>query len=210
MKSGSLETTQKPWDARLAAVLVRPLVDTPITPNHITSLSLLLALIAAGLFATGDPGISNWAAGLFILARFTDHMDGELARMAGKTSTFGHWYDYVVGGLSHAALFLALGVGMSEAMLGAWAVPAGGFVALFILLNMGLRMRMDRDYGSHTVSYPGTHGVDLEDTVYLLGPITWLGGLEYFFLLGCFGTLCFALWTIVTFIARRRGRPSAP
>jgi hypothetical protein len=46
---------------------------------------------------------------------------------------------------------------------------------------------------------------DLEDTVYLIGPITWFGALEYFFLLGCVGTLCFAGWTIVTFIGRRRG-----
>ena len=36
-------------------------------------------------------------------------------------------------------------------------------------------------------------------------PITWFGGLEYFYLLGCVGTLCFAGWTIVTFIGRRRG-----
>lgn len=202
---------EKAWDARLAAVLVRPLVATPVTPNHITTVSLLLGLAAAGLFAAGGTAAANWAAGLFILARFTDHMDGELARMTGKVSAFGHWYDYLVGGASYAALFLALGVARSGGVLGAWAIPAGAFVAGFILLNMGLRMRMDRDYGSDTVGYPGVGSADLEDTVYLLGPITWFGGLEYFFLLGCVGTLCFAGWTIVTFIGRRRssGRGAA-
>ncbi len=210
MTSETRKTTQKPWDARLAAVLVRPLVDTAITPNHVTTLSLLLAPAAGALFATGDAGLGDWAAGLFILARFIDHMDGELARLAGKTSRFGHWYDYLSGGFSYGALFLGLGIGMSDGILGAWAVPAGGFVALAILVNMSLRMKMDRDYGSHAVGYPGTQGADLEDTVYLLGPITWFGGLPYFFLLGCFGTLCFASWTIATFIARRRRGVPAP
>ncbi|MEK6529729.1 MAG: CDP-alcohol phosphatidyltransferase family protein, partial [candidate division NC10 bacterium] len=36
--------TGAPWDQRLARVLVRPLVGTPIRPNHITTLSLALAL----------------------------------------------------------------------------------------------------------------------------------------------------------------------
>ena len=198
-------TKKKAWDARLAAFLVRGLVGTPVTPNHITTVSLLLGLAAAGLFATGGTTAANWAAGLLILARFTDHMDGELARMADQASAFGHWYDYLVGGITYGALFLALGIGNSDGVLGAWAIPAGAFVAGFILLNMGLRMKMDRDYGSDTVGYPGVGGADLEDTVYLLGPITWFGALEYFFLLGCVGTLCFAGWTITTFVGRRRG-----
>ena len=194
----------KLWDARLAAVLVGPLVNTSVTPNHITTLSLILGLAGAWLFAIGDAVVANWAAGLFMLARFTDHMDGELARMTGSVSAFGHWYDYLVGGASYAALFVALGVAMSDGMLGAWALPAGGMVGVFILLNMGLRMKMDRDYGSDTVAYPRLGAIDLEDTVYLLGPIVWLGALETFFLLGCAGTLCFAVWTIATFIGRRR------
>ncbi|MBA3492587.1 MAG: CDP-alcohol phosphatidyltransferase family protein, partial [Gammaproteobacteria bacterium] len=27
----------KPWDARLASLLIRPLRDTPVTPNHLTT-----------------------------------------------------------------------------------------------------------------------------------------------------------------------------
>jgi phosphatidylglycerophosphate synthase len=192
----------EPWDARLARMLVRPLVDTPVTPNQITSASLLLAVLAAWLFADGGRAQANWAAALFMMARFIDHMDGALARMAGKTSAFGHWYDYLVGGGSYALLFLSLGIGLSGGGLGAWALPAGAFVAGFILVNMSLRMKMDRDYGSDTVGYPGALGFELEDGIYLLGPIAWLGGLEYFFVVGCAGTVCFALWTVVTFIGR--------
>jgi len=54
------------WDQRLAAILVRPLIGTGVTPNHVTTLSLAVALIGAGLIATGDPVAANWGAGLFM------------------------------------------------------------------------------------------------------------------------------------------------
>ncbi|MDP7123483.1 MAG: CDP-alcohol phosphatidyltransferase family protein, partial [Alphaproteobacteria bacterium] len=90
-----------PWDQRLASIMVRPLARTPITPNQITVFTLVLALAAAALFAVGDKTAANWAAGMFILARFMDHFDGELARMTGKTSLLGYYLDYAVGGLSY-------------------------------------------------------------------------------------------------------------
>ena len=38
-----------PYDQRLANILVRPLARTPVTPNQITALTVLLALGAATL-----------------------------------------------------------------------------------------------------------------------------------------------------------------
>ncbi len=130
-------------------------------------------------------------------------MDGHLARMTGRSSSFGHWYDYLAGGGSYAALFAALGVGLSDGLLGQYAMPAGMFVGAVILLNMTLRMKMDRDYGSEAVGYPGAYGFELEDGIYLIGPITWFGGLEYFFPAGCAGVLCFVSWTVITYVAQR-------
>ena len=62
-----------PGISRLARVLVSPLAATPAHPNHITTLSLLLALSAAVLFALGEGQAANWAAFLFMLAGFIDH-----------------------------------------------------------------------------------------------------------------------------------------
>jgi phosphatidylglycerophosphate synthase len=76
-----------PFDQRLAALLVRPLAGTPVRPNHLTALSLALAALAAWLLARGDG--FGWGAGLFMLAVFTDHTDGDLARLTGRSSRFG-------------------------------------------------------------------------------------------------------------------------
>ena len=77
--SGSLENIA--WDQRLARILVRPLARTSVHPNAITTLGLMMGLLAGYLFAQGDPVLANWAAGVFMFAAFVDHADGELARL---------------------------------------------------------------------------------------------------------------------------------
>ena len=113
-----------PWDQRIARVLVRPLVGGPVRPNHVSVLTLVLALVGAALMATGETLWLNWGGGIFILSRFLDHFDGELARQQGSTSKLGYYLDYVSGGISYTALFIGLGIGLA-ADLELWAMVPG-------------------------------------------------------------------------------------
>lgn len=64
-----------------------------LTPNQVTTASLLTALIAAGCAATGTRG-GFVAAGVLLIASFVlDCTDGQLARYALKYSTLGAWLD---------------------------------------------------------------------------------------------------------------------
>ena len=92
ISSGS-SASQRPWDARLARRLVTPLKNSWVTPNHLTTVRLLIGVAAAFFFTYGRYGSSNLAACLLALSNFVDHTDGELARMSGKTSRIGHLYD---------------------------------------------------------------------------------------------------------------------
>ncbi len=190
-----------PWDQRIAGVLVRPLVRSPVRPNQISVFTLVVALAGAGLLATGEPTQVNWGAGLFILSRFLDHFDGELARQQGSTSKLGYYLDYVSGGLSYAALFIALGIGMAGA-LGVWAFVLGGAGAASALISMFSNMQIDKyQSGAETidaVGYPGFAGFELEDGIYILGPITWTGWLLPFFVAAGVGASIYCLWTIFT------------
>jgi hypothetical protein len=77
LMAGSPSTTNSiPYDQRIARALVVPLARLGVTPNQVT-FSLLLALVAAGLFALGTAQAAHWAAGIFVLARVLDHFDGE-------------------------------------------------------------------------------------------------------------------------------------
>src|ERR1700761_5727497 len=109
----SVPAVQRPWDARLARRLVAPLIDSSVTPNHLTTLRLLVGLGAAAAFLPGSYAWSNVAALLLVLSNFLDHTDGELARMSGKTSRFGHVYDLASDAVVTILLFIAIGIGVA-------------------------------------------------------------------------------------------------
>lgn len=187
-----------PYDQALARHLVKPLARTGVTPNQLTFATLALGLAAGGLFATGDPRHGHWAAGIFVLARFLDHFDGELARLTGQSSRLGYYLDYVAGGISYAALFGGIAIGLAGGTLGAWALllGVGGVVAAIgsLFLNLKLDRQAGLDDGA-AVGYPGLAGFELEDGIYLIAPITWLGWLEPFFVAAGLGALCYLAWT---------------
>ena len=191
------------WDQRLASYLVRPLVGTPVTPNHVTTVSLLVSLCGAILLASGDTTYENWGAGLFLTGRFLDHFDGELARQSGQTSRFGYVYDYVAGCLSYSALFLALGIGMRDGLIGSWSILLGLLAAPVILTTTLLALRISDDSDGDTEDYPIFAGFELEDGIYLIGPVVWLGWIEPFFLLGSIGVMLFGGWTLLRFLRNR-------
>ncbi len=194
------QKTNTPYDQRLASILVRPLADTPLRPNHITGLTLLMTLGAGVLFAIGGETNTNWAAGIFVLARFLDHFDGELARLQGSSSSFGYYFDYAAGGIGYAALFCGLGIGHWQGELGNWALvlgAAGAASALISLFsNLGIDRRSEDLSDGEAIGYPGFAGFELEDGIYLLAPVTWLGFLTPFFVAAGIGATIYCLWTI--------------
>ena len=199
-----------PYDQRIAAVMVRPLVKTPITPNHVSIFTLILALGGAALLASGEAADATMGAGLFVLARFLDHFDGELARQSGKTSKLGYYLDYIVGSISYAALFFCMGWGFRESDLGNWAVILGSGGAAAALISMFTNLGIDRQTGGEetgdSVGYPGFGGFELEDGIYLIWPVTWLGYLYPFFIAAGIGATVYCLYTCVTLL-RMRARP---
>ncbi len=198
-----------PYDQRIARVLVRPLARLGVTANQITAVSLVLALGGGALFAVGGAPAIHWAAGLFVLARFLDHFDGELARLTGQASRFGYYFDYITGGLSHAALFAGIGWGLVGGPLGGWALALGLAGCVTSLVAMGLNLDLDRQLElgeGEAVGYPGWGGFELEDGIYLLAPVTWLGWLEPSFVAAGIGATVYLLWTLGRVLRARMDR----
>ncbi len=188
--------TIRSWDQRLAHILVKPLVATPVHPNHLTGLSFAFGLAAAVLFARGGPVSVNGAAGSFMFASFLDHTDGELARLAGKTSAFGRRFDSIVNAANYTMLFIGIGIGLSAGEMGSGALVLGFAAGLCNPVILVLRTGLEGRAGAKAVAHPRYAGVEIEDIIYLIGPITWAGGLEYFFLAYGFGSFGYLAWTL--------------
>ncbi|MFD8569412.1 DUF5941 domain-containing protein [Streptomyces sp. NPDC059639] len=102
-----------------------------LTPNQVTTASLLTALVAAGCAATGTrPGFV--AAGLLLLFSFVlDCTDGQLARYSLQYSTLGAWLDATFDRAKEYAYYAGLALGAANATGGGddvWALALGAMV----------------------------------------------------------------------------------
>jgi archaetidylinositol phosphate synthase len=194
----ALAPIDPPWDQRLARLLVRPLRHSRVTPNAITTLALALGLSAAWLFAQGG-GAAHLGALLFVFACLVDHADGELARLTGQSSTFGHYYDLIADALVLSATFVGIGAGLGAGAPGPAALNLGLLAGCAALLIVLLRLELERRLGKAATRQPNVLGFELQDLMYLLGPVTWLGGLEGFLMLAAIGAPLYALVVLWSF-----------
>jgi phosphatidylglycerophosphate synthase len=204
---------QGPWDARLARRLVMPLKDSRVTPNHLTSVRLAIGLAAAAAFLPGTYGWSNLGAWLLILSNFLDHTDGELARISGKSSRIGHWYDLASDAAVTILLFIAMGAGVggnAETVLQAPPVALGALAGCAIALIFFLRMRIESIAGKAASKQASLGGFETEDVLYLLPLVTLCDGVAPFLVAASIGAPLFAIWVVIDYLQVLRRQRNAP
>ncbi|MFI6938243.1 DUF5941 domain-containing protein [Streptomyces sp. NPDC050418] len=99
-----------------------------LTPNQVTTASLLTALIAAGCAATGE----RWgfvAAGVLLIFSFVlDCTDGQLARYSLQYSTMGAWLDATFDRAKEYAYYAGLALGAARGGDDVWALALGAMI----------------------------------------------------------------------------------
>ncbi|MGW1543673.1 DUF5941 domain-containing protein [Streptomyces sp. NPDC002309] len=99
-----------------------------LTPNQVTTASLLTALAAAGCAATGTRG-GFVAAGVLLIASFVlDCTDGQLARYSLQYSTLGAWLDATFDRAKEYAYYAGLALGAARGGDDVWALALGAMV----------------------------------------------------------------------------------
>ena len=188
----------RPWDARLARRLVAPLKDSQVTPNHLTTVRLAVGLAAAAAFVPGTYGWSNLGALLLIVSNFLDHTDGELARISGKSSRIGHWYDLASDAAVTILFFVAIGAGVSRNAGNVWLPPIaqGAVAGVAVALIFYLRMRIENMAGKAAGRQRSLGGFETEDVLYLMPLVTLLDGLGPFLIAASIGAPLFAVWVV--------------
>lgn len=99
-----------------------------LTPNQVTTASLVTALIAASCAATGTrPGYV--AAGVLLLLSFVlDCADGQLARYSLQYSTLGAWLDATFDRAKEYAYYAGLALGAARGGDDVWALALAAMV----------------------------------------------------------------------------------
>ncbi|MFG2878937.1 DUF5941 domain-containing protein [Streptomyces sp. NPDC048337] len=101
-----------------------------LTPNQVTTASLITALIAAGCAATGE----RWgyvAAGVLLLVSFVlDCTDGQLARYSLQYSTMGAWLDATFDRAKEYSFYAGLALGAARGGDDVWALALGAMILM--------------------------------------------------------------------------------
>ena len=85
--------------------IVRGFAASGVNPNFLTFIGFGINLLAAYLFAYG---YFRWAGATIILARIFDMADGRVARLEGRVTPFGGFYDSVMDRYSDLCLLIGL------------------------------------------------------------------------------------------------------
>ena len=196
---------RKKIDEKIAEKVVKYLTQTSITPNQVSTFSLLLAAFAAVFFSFGIYFFSVIGSILFIISKFLDHVDGQLARELKKETKLGWYYDSFVDTATYILMFVGISAG----------IPPGTFeIKFFSIVDLDLqnfllfsaifasilntflgiihKFKTSKDF----YGFPETDKVALEDGIYLIGPITWIGLINFFFLISTIGSVVFVIYNI--------------
>ncbi|WP_030159796.1 DUF5941 domain-containing protein [Streptomyces sp. NRRL S-244] len=101
-----------------------------LTPNQVTTASLITALIAAACAATGERG-GYIAAGVLLLVSFVlDCTDGQLARYSLQYSTMGAWLDATFDRAKEYSFYAGLALGAARNGDDVWALALGAMILM--------------------------------------------------------------------------------
>ena len=152
LTSGSDGLVDRVFNRPCGRPLSKFLVHTPISPNAVTLASLAIGFVAAWFFALGTYAAMVFGAILFQLSTIVDCVDGDLARVLFKESSFGKWLDLAGDQVVHVAVFAAIAVGLvhnGQSPYGVWLGLSAvlGAVLSFAVVVRGMRRPADHPNG---------------------------------------------------------------
>lgn len=131
---------------------------------------------------------------MFVLSVLLDRADGELARLSGRFSAFGHKLDLVSDTLVNAAIFIGAGIAARHGVLGDWAIPLGALAGLAVATVLVIVMRLEEIKGPRAAELRGNAGFDPDDAILFVPLLIALGGTEILVVAAAAGAPAFALY----------------
>jgi phosphatidylglycerophosphate synthase len=214
----------------LCRPFVRLLSHTPATPNGITLAGLVVALIAALLYARGSYAGYVVGALLFFVSGLFDEMDGMIARIKFRESAWGTWFEGFVDNVTYLALFAGITFGLHR-QYGSWPIKVGtalivGTILSIVVIALQRKLATNREH-PHEYSRRMNQLMDADSSnlvsrvvrqihifvkkgvmVHYLVIFTVLGGLPVFLSLAALGSNL--TWILALYFNRRFFRPPSP
>ena len=180
----------------LSSPLTAVFLKTPLTPNHITFLSLSFGILSGFFFSRGHFSSSLLGALSFQIAAILDNCDGEIARAKNLKSKFGGWFDIVADVLTDIALFSGITISISKTgaqgplfFIGALCVTGSLLNFLIVLIEK------TKGFGPAVFNQPHPEGLQRKNFIFHIVDALREGDSSWFVLLFVlFNKLSYFLW----------------
>lgn len=167
---------------RISRLITYFLIKTNITPNQVTLVSILFALVSIPFFYFGTYVNLVIGAVLFQLSYLFDVCDGEIARAKKLTSNSGAWLDGISDDITQSLIFIAM-------VLGAYNLSKNVnvlIVGIFLIHNHAM-----------IKITPALGGAPKEHKEFSIGKKFYIGGTSVFFLVTIFSALFNQVYNIL-------------
>jgi phosphatidylglycerophosphate synthase len=189
----------------ISIAISRRLVNTPVTPNQITVISILIGLLGAWFISIHRGFWQVLGSLLFLLHSIVDGCDGEIARIKFMESRLGGILDFWGDNIVHAAVFAAIGMewwkysgSVVPLFLSAIAVAGTILCALLVYIST-MRKKTDEGPLYTSVSTSGKKArlvriadyLSRRDFIYLVVILSFYQHLDWFLIASAVGTMGF-------------------
>lgn len=190
-------------DEHLISLIYRPITEpiakllfkTSITPNQITTLGIIVALISGIFFSFGEYKYLLIGAILSQVTLILDLLDGQIARYKNIRTVFGRWYDQLANKIMKYLMLLGATIGAYKISNNPLILIIGA-IAIFNIITISfisnIRLFYDKFRGYHELPKPkkffipfGMLSTTLITIAALFNKIDWL--LWFFAVVGTLG-----------------------
>ena len=209
LTSGSDGLVDRVFNRPCGRPLAKLLAHTSVSPNAVTLVSFAFGYAAAWYFAIGTYAAVVFAAVLFQLSTIVDCVDGDLARVLFKESSFGKWLDLAGDQVVHVAVFAAIAVGLvrhGQSPYGLWLGLSAvlGAVLSFVVVVRGMRHPEDHPNGLLSKLIDSATNRDFSVLILILAGV---GRLEWFLWMTAVGSHLFWMTALALQLSSRSAGP---
>lgn len=121
---------------KISGLITWFLVKTPVTPNQVTIISLILGIVSAAFFSHGAHTCTIIAGMFYFVSTVFDQCDGEVARFRRMESDFGRVFDIIVDSIVNAAIVIGITIAIYKTNGSSLTIVAGFLAMMGIVISL--------------------------------------------------------------------------
>ena len=153
---------------KISGFITGLLVKTPVTPNQVTIISLILGIASAAFFSHGAHTYTIIAGLFYFISTVFDQCDGEVARYKQMTSDFGKTFDIIVDSIVNATITIGITIAIYKTNGSGLSIMAGLLAMTGIVISLLLTTYFSHENNNNTGTKEMLDRLNNKDFFYII------------------------------------------